>query len=62
MDTAYGSKEQCHSVLSYRIRRISRNTYNMNLAVSILNIDIVIAGAAKRNEPDAHLIKLIYDK
>lgn len=34
----------------------------MNLAVSILNINVVISGTAQSNKTDPHLIEFIYDK
>ena len=62
MDPADRCQEQSHCMLCNSIRWISRNTYYMNLTISILNINVVITGTTKRDELNSHSIKLVNNK
>ena len=48
-------------MLSNGIRRICRNTYNMNLFICIFNIYVIISSASKSNQLNACCNKTVYN-
>ena len=59
VNPADGGQKKRHRMLRHRIRRVGRHANHVNSSVSMLDVDIVVAGAAKRDEPHAHLINAV---
>lgn len=61
MDPSDRRQEQRHGVLCDRIRRVCRHSNDMDLAVRIFDVDVVVARAPKRDQADVHLHEFIDD-
>ena len=59
VDPAHRCQQQRDGVLRNCVGRICGNADNVDLAVRVLNVDIVVARAAKRDQAHAHSIELV---
>ena len=62
VDPAHGSQQQCDGVLRHGIRGIGRDMDHMDFTEGGLQVHVVVAGRAQRNQPDTVFIQLFDDR